>query len=60
MGIWALIKCAIEIHYYYYYYYYYYFIIIMNRRQWNEGNCKLNHMIEETITEYFRGKLELC
>ena len=26
----------------------------MNRRQWNEGNCKLYPMVEEMITEHWR------
>ena len=26
----------------------------MDRRQWNEWNCKLYPMVEETITEYSR------
>ena len=28
----------------------------MNRRQWNEGNCKLYPMVKETITEYLKRK----
>ena len=28
----------------------------INRRQWNEGNCKLYHMIEKT-SQYLRRKI---